>query len=78
MADFSLFSFWLFVLVFLDLAVLIVTLVDKRWPLSLIWYTMISRFTYGLFHDVIRILSSIDEFLGIGMSWGKLDRIGSK
>ena len=76
--DFSLFSLWLFVLIFLDLAILLVTLADTRWPLRLVFYTIINRFTYAFFHDIIRILSSIEELAGIRMSWGKLERIGSK
>lgn len=78
MWDFSIFSLWLFVLIFLDLAVLTVTLVDARWPLSLFFYTLLNRFTYAFFNDVVRILSTIEELLGIQMSWSKLERIGTK
>ncbi len=76
-SDYSLFSLWLIVLVFLDLAVLLVSLIDNRWPLKLIGYLIMSRFTYALFHDIIKILSSIEELIGVRMGWGKLDRIGS-
>jgi len=76
--DFSLLSLWLIVLVLLDVSVLLVTLVDHRWPLQLIWYSLINRFTYGFFQDIIKILSSIEEIAGIRMNWGKLDRTGTK
>jgi cellulose synthase/poly-beta-1,6-N-acetylglucosamine synthase-like glycosyltransferase len=76
--DFSLLSMWLIVLVLLDLSVLLITLVDHRWPLKLLIYSVFNRFTYSFFQDLIKILSSIEEFAGIRMNWGKLDRIGVK
>jgi len=77
-ADFSLLSLWLVVLILLDLSVLVVTLVDTRWPLSLIGYSIINRFTYSFFQDIIKIFSSFEEFMGITMNWGKHERVGIK
>ena len=76
--DYSLLSLWLVVLVLLDLSVLLVALVDPRWPLRLIGYSIINRFTYSFFQDVIKILCSVEEVVGIRMTWGKLERTGSK
>lgn len=76
--DFSLLSMWLIVLVLLDISVLLITLVDNRWPLKLLIYSVFNRFTYSFFQDLVKILSSFEEFAGIRMTWGKLDRIGVK
>jgi cellulose synthase/poly-beta-1,6-N-acetylglucosamine synthase-like glycosyltransferase len=75
-ADFSLLSLWLVVLLGLDLAVLLITLVDSRWPMRLIWYSFFNRFTYSFFQDLVKIISSVEEIVGIRMNWGKLDRVG--
>lgn len=77
-ADFSFLSLWLVVLLGLDLAVVFITLVDNRWSMKLIWYAVLNRFTYAFFQDLIKIMSSVEEYIGIGMNWGKLDRIGVK
>jgi hypothetical protein len=75
-ADFSLLSLWLVVLLALDMAVVLITLVDSRWPMKLIWYAILNRFTYSFFQDLIKIMSSAEEVFGVTMNWGKLDRIG--
>jgi poly-beta-1,6-N-acetyl-D-glucosamine synthase len=75
--DFSLFSLWLVQLTLLDMSVVVVTLADTRWPLGLIAYVAVNRFTYSFFQDIVKILSSAEEFLGIRMSWGKLERVGT-
>lgn len=77
-ADFSLLSLWLLVLVMLDISVLLIALVDYRWPMRLLFYAIVNRFTYSFFQDLIKIFSMIEEFAGIRMNWGKLERIGAK
>src|SRR5262249_20982598 len=76
-ADFSLFSLWLVQLALLAIWVVVVTLSDLRWPTGLLVYATINRFTYSFFLDLIKILASIEDLLGLRMSWGKLDRVGT-
>jgi cellulose synthase/poly-beta-1,6-N-acetylglucosamine synthase-like glycosyltransferase len=75
-ADFSLFSLWLVQLTMLEISVVVVTLSDLRWSAGLLLYAAVNRFTYSFFLDIIKILASLDDLLGLRMSWGKLDRIG--
>lgn len=76
--DFSLLSLWLIQLTLLDLAVIMYSLSDRRWPLSLIFVGLFNRFTYAFALDIVRLLSMVEEFFGISMNWGKLERVGSK
>jgi hypothetical protein len=40
----------------------------------LIWYAIIYRMIFVLIIDVSKAMSTIEEFLGIKMTWGKLER----
>jgi len=75
-ADFSALSLWLAQLTLLDLSVMTFVLADLRWPTSLVLQAVVSRFTYAFFLEIVKALSSVEELLGIRMSWGKLDRLG--
>lgn len=72
--DFSLFSLWLLQLTLLDLSVLVFTLSDVRWPLWLVPIAAVNRFTYSFFLDIVKAISSVEELLGVRMTWGKLER----
>lgn len=76
--DFSLFSLWLSQLTLLDISVVIVCLCDGRWPLRLILYASINRFSYSFFQDIVKILSMLEEMVGVEMNWGKLERVGRR
>jgi hypothetical protein len=43
----------------------------------LIWYAIIYRMFFILVIDICKAMSTIEEFLGIRMSWGKLERVGT-
>ena len=74
--DLSLFSLWLIQLTLLDLSVVVMSLWDTRWPLRLVIYAVFNRFTYSFFQDIVKLFSIVEEFLGIRMNWGKLERVG--
>jgi biofilm PGA synthesis N-glycosyltransferase PgaC len=75
--DFTVASLWLVQLTLMDLAVVVMTLWDQRWSLNLIFYALFNRFTYAFFNDIVKVLSMVEEFAGIRMNWGKLDRTGA-
>jgi biofilm PGA synthesis N-glycosyltransferase PgaC len=74
--DFSLFSMWLIQLTLLDLSTVLVSLSDLRWSTQLVFFAVVNRFSYAFFLEIIKLLSSCEEVLGIQMNWGKLHRIG--
>jgi cellulose synthase/poly-beta-1,6-N-acetylglucosamine synthase-like glycosyltransferase len=74
--DFSLFSLWLVQLTLLEISVVVVTMSDLRWSIGLLAFAAVNRFTYSFFLDIIKIMASIEDLLGLRMSWGKLDRVG--
>ena len=43
----------------------------------LIWYAIIYRMFFILIIDICKTMSTIEEFLGIRMTWGKLERVSS-
>ena len=75
--DFTVASLWLVQLTLMDLAVVVMTLWDQRWSLHLLTFALFNRFTYAFFQDIVKVLSMIEEFAGIRMNWGKLDRTGA-
>ena len=75
-ADLSLFSLWLVQLTILDMSVVVMTLWDTRWPIRLLLYSVINRFTYAFFQDIVKLFSLFEEVVGIRMNWGKLERVG--
>ena len=74
--DFTVASLWLVQLTLMDLAVVVMTLWDQRWSLNLLFYAFFNRFTYAFFQDIVKVFSMLEEFAGIRMNWGKLDRTG--
>jgi cellulose synthase/poly-beta-1,6-N-acetylglucosamine synthase-like glycosyltransferase len=72
----SLLFFWWAGLALLDLITALYCVASEKEELRLIWYAIIYRMFFILVIDICKAMSTIEEFLGIRMSWGKLERVG--
>lgn len=70
----SLLFYWWAGLAILDLAAALYCITVEKEEFRLVWYAIIYRMVFILIIDVAKAMSTIEEFLGIKMSWGKLER----
>jgi poly-beta-1,6-N-acetyl-D-glucosamine synthase len=73
----SLIFFWWAGLAFLDLVTALYCVAVEKEEFRLVGYSLIYRMFFILMIDVSKLMSTIEEFLGIRMTWGKLERVGS-
>jgi len=69
--------FWWAGLAILDLVTALYCIAVEKEEFRLIWYAIIYRMFFILIIDICKTMSTIEEFLGIRMTWGKLERIKS-
>lgn len=67
--------FWWAGLAILDLVTALYCLAVEKEEFRLIWYSIIYRMFFILVIDICKAMSTIEEFLGIRMTWGKLERL---
>jgi poly-beta-1,6 N-acetyl-D-glucosamine synthase len=70
----SLLFYWWAGLAILDLVAALYCIAVEKEEFRLIWYAIIYRMIFVLIIDVSKAMSTIEEFLGIKMTWGKLER----
>lgn len=70
----SLLFYWWAGLAILDLAAALYCITVEKEEFRLVWYAIIYRMVFILIIDIAKAMSTIEEFLGIKMSWGKLER----
>lgn len=68
--------YWWLQLTLLDIAAALYCIVLEKEDLSLMFYAPFFRIFYILIIDVAKVIASIEELLGVGMDWGKLEREG--
>ncbi len=73
----SLIFFWWAGLALLDIATALYCVAVEREEVRLIPYAIIYRMFFILTIDICKAMSTVEEFLGIEMKWGKLERIGT-
>lgn len=73
----SLIFFWWAGLALLDLVTALYCIAVEKEEFRLVPYSLIYRMVFILIIDVSKVMSAIEEFLGIKMSWGKLERVGA-
>jgi poly-beta-1,6-N-acetyl-D-glucosamine synthase len=73
----SLIFFWWAGLALLDLITALYCITVEKEEFRLVWYAIIYRMFFILVIDICKAMSTIEEFLGIRMSWGKLERVGT-
>ena len=73
----SLIFFWWAGLCLLDLVTALYCIAVEKEEFRLVPYSLIYRMVFILIIDVSKVMSTVEEFLGIRMSWGKLERVGA-
>lgn len=74
----SLIFFWWAGLALLDLITALYCIAVEKEEFRLVWYAIIYRMFFILIIDICKLMSTVEEFLGIKMTWGKLERAGAK
>jgi poly-beta-1,6-N-acetyl-D-glucosamine synthase len=69
--------FWWAGLALLDLVSALYCIAAEKEEFRLVFYAIVYRMFFVLLVDICKAMSSLEEFLGISMTWGKLDRIGA-
>ncbi len=69
--------FWWAGLALLDLITALYCIAVEKEEFRLVAYAIIYRMFFILVIDICKAMSTIEEFLGIKMTWGKLDRVGT-
>jgi cellulose synthase/poly-beta-1,6-N-acetylglucosamine synthase-like glycosyltransferase len=72
----SLIFFWWAGLALLDLITALYCVAAEKEEIRLVSYAIIYRMVFILIIDICKAMSTVEEFLGIKMTWGKLDRSG--
>ncbi|MDD2266154.1 glycosyltransferase [Sulfuricurvum sp.] len=72
----SLIFFWWSLFTILDLAGALYCVLITKEKLSLVFYAILYRLYFIGIINLTKIFATIEEWLGLGMSWGKLDRKG--
>ena len=73
----SLIIFWWIGLALLDFISALYCIAVEKEEARLLPYTIIYRMFFILVIDICKAMSTIEEFLGIKMTWGKLERTGT-
>jgi len=74
----SLILFWWLFLALLDMVSAMYCVAVEDEEMRLIPYSLIYRMFFVLTIDVCKAMSTVEEFLGLDMTWGKLERTGLK
>ncbi|MFH0733958.1 MAG: glycosyltransferase family 2 protein [bacterium] len=72
----SLISFWWMGITILDIMAALYCIAVEKEEVRLIPYSLVYRLVFILIIDVTKFMATIEEFLGIEMNWGKLERLG--
>jgi cellulose synthase/poly-beta-1,6-N-acetylglucosamine synthase-like glycosyltransferase len=72
----SLIFYWGAGLALLDLVTALYCIAAEKEEFRLVGYAFIYRMFFILIIDICKAASTIEEFLGVKMTWGKLERVG--
>lgn len=72
----SLIFFWWAGLAILDLTTALYCVAVENEEVRLVPYALVYRMFFILTIDICKAMSTIEEFLGFDMNWGKLERVG--
>ncbi|MCF8242038.1 MAG: glycosyltransferase [Melioribacteraceae bacterium] len=73
----SLIVFWWLGIAILDLMAGIYCVAAEKEEARLVPYSFVYRIVFILLIDITKWMATIEEFLGIEMDWGKLERVGA-
>ena len=60
----------------LDIVAALYCVAAEKEEFRLIGYAILYRMVFILIIDICKTMSTVEEFLGIKMTWGKLERAG--
>ena len=69
-------AYWWILLTLLDVAAALHTVAMEEEDLSLVPYAVLYRFFFIALIDVAKLFATVEEFLNVRMTWGKLERVG--
>ena len=72
----SLIFFWWLGIMILDMMAAIYCIAAEREEFRLVGYAIFYRLVFILIIDITKAMATVEEFLGIEMTWGKLERSG--
>ena len=72
----SLVFFWWLGIMILDLMGAVYCIAAEKEEFRLVPYAIIYRLVFILLIDITKAMATVEEFLGVQMSWGKLERQG--
>jgi len=72
----SLVFFWWLGIMVLDMMSALYCVAAEKEAFRLVPYSVIYRLVFILVIDITKAMATIEEFLGIQMTWGKLERVG--
>lgn len=72
----SLMFVWWLMLTALDVAITLLVVGMEEEDIGLVPYAALYRVFFILIVDVCKVFATLEEFLGVGMTWGKLVRLG--
>ncbi|MGE5354081.1 MAG: glycosyltransferase [Acidobacteriota bacterium] len=73
----NLLAFWWAGIALLDLMTALYCVAVEKEDIRLVPYAFIYRLIFILMIDITKAMATVEEFLGIEMNWGKLERIGN-
>lgn len=72
----SLVFFWWLGIMILDMMAALYCVAAEKEEFRLVLYSFVYRLIFILLIDITKMMATIEEFLGIQMTWGKLERSG--
>ena len=69
-------AYWWLLLTLLDVAAALHTVAMEEEDLTLVPYAVLYRFFFIALIDVAKLFATVEEFLNVHMTWGKLERAG--
>jgi len=69
-------AFWWILLTTVDICSAFYCIISEKEDLNLVFYAVLYRLFYIVILDIAKIFATIEEWQGVGMNWGKLERKG--
>jgi poly-beta-1,6 N-acetyl-D-glucosamine synthase len=72
----NLIFYWWVTITILDVVTALFCVAVEAEEFNLVFYAIIYRLFFIMIIDVTKVMATIEEFIGLGMNWGKLERVG--
>ena len=68
--------YWWIIFTVLDVAASLYCVSVTKEKMGLVWYSLYYRIFFINVVNIAKVLATVEEFFGVKMSWGKLERKG--